>query len=95
MPNRHAVCIGCGCTDLRACEGGCSWLAVDRGKGIGVCSRCAQNRQHAVNVLAHHAAVNPRRRLKTQLMQDHGITTGRQLKKLRRRLRHEERKRNA
>jgi len=95
MPNRPAICVGCGCSDDRACEGGCSWLAVDRGKGIGVCSRCANGRYHAANMLAHRAAVNPRRRLKKQLMRKHGITTGRQLAKLRRRLRQEGRARNA
>jgi len=46
-------------------------------------------------MLAHRAAVNPRRRLKKQLMRKHGITTGRQLAKLRRRLRQEGRARNA
>jgi hypothetical protein len=35
----QSICIGCGCTDLCACEGGCSWLACD---GVtGVCSRCS------------------------------------------------------
>lgn len=22
-----AMCLGCGCTDIKACVGGCSWLA--------------------------------------------------------------------
>jgi hypothetical protein len=35
-----AVCAGCGCTDLRACPSGCSWLAVNRDDGTGVCSNC-------------------------------------------------------
>lgn len=35
-----ATCIGCGCTDERACRGGCSWLRVDYSVGKGVCSRC-------------------------------------------------------
>lgn len=35
-----AVCIGCGCTDERACLGGCFWLRVDYACGIGVCSNC-------------------------------------------------------
>ncbi len=29
------TCRACGCTDDRACEGGCSWIAQD------LCSRCA------------------------------------------------------
>jgi len=33
-------CVGCGCTDLRACSGGCSWLAVNHDDGTGVCSSC-------------------------------------------------------
>ena len=27
-------CLVCGCTDMRACDGGCSWV------GPAVCSRC-------------------------------------------------------
>lgn len=34
------VCAGCGCDDLHACEGGCSWLAADHHAGTGVCSNC-------------------------------------------------------
>lgn len=34
------TCIGCGCTDQRACEGGCHWLRVDTIRGVGVCSAC-------------------------------------------------------
>lgn len=34
------VCVGCGCDDLHACAGGCSWLRVDREAGVGVCSNC-------------------------------------------------------
>jgi ParB/RepB/Spo0J family partition protein len=35
-----ATCIGCGCDDDHACEGGCTWLRVDRQSGKGVCSSC-------------------------------------------------------
>lgn len=38
-----AICIGCGCTDRRACagdDGPCSWLVVDYAAGVGVCSCC-------------------------------------------------------
>jgi hypothetical protein len=35
-----AQCIGCGCHDLHACAGGCSWLRVDYGARVGVCSQC-------------------------------------------------------
>ena len=31
----RGVCQGCGCSDARACEGGCFWVLPD------VCSRCA------------------------------------------------------
>ena len=37
------VCIGCGCDDLHACHGGCSWLRVDRTAGRGVCSECPEH----------------------------------------------------
>lgn len=53
---RLAHCIECGCHDLAACydeeaEGPCSWLAVDRKDGKGVCSACpdALNRWIAGN----------------------------------------------
>jgi hypothetical protein len=36
------VCIGCGCTDERSCEGGCHWLAVNEDRCIGVCSNCPE-----------------------------------------------------
>jgi hypothetical protein len=39
----QAVCIGCGCTDHRACIGNagpCYWLRVDYEAGFGVCSEC-------------------------------------------------------
>ncbi len=36
-----AVCIGCGCDDMHACEEGCWWLRVDREVQLGVCSSCA------------------------------------------------------
>lgn len=35
-------CIGCGCTDEQACEGGCAWVLVDEASGLGVCSRCEE-----------------------------------------------------
>lgn len=35
-----AECVGCGCTDQRACMEGCSWLGVNRRSGRGVCSSC-------------------------------------------------------
>lgn len=38
---REARCVGCGCTDRKACPGGCAWYEVDRRSGIGFCTRCA------------------------------------------------------
>mgnify|MGYP001576987882 CR=1 FL=1 len=35
---RECVCVLCGCTDSRACHGGCSWVKVDRDNGCGLCS---------------------------------------------------------
>lgn len=32
-------CVGCGCTDSRACVGGCAW--ADRGHTL--CTRCLRN----------------------------------------------------
>ncbi len=44
-PLTVASCIGCGCTDLRACLDAlfgepCFWIKVDRKLQIGVCSSC-------------------------------------------------------
>jgi len=36
----EARCIICGCTDARACPGGCSWIWVDRRRQRGLCSLC-------------------------------------------------------
>lgn len=42
----HTHCIGCGCTDTRACLDDnckpCHWLRVDRERGRGVCSECTE-----------------------------------------------------
>lgn len=66
-----AHCIECGCHDLAACfdeasGGPCSWLALDRAAGVGVCSACpdgmerwnAGEREPAVPV--DHADANGR-----------------------------------
>lgn len=39
-PEPGAKCKVCGCTDDRACEGGCSWATLDRNGKKGVCSNC-------------------------------------------------------
>lgn len=36
----EARCVECGCTDSRACATGCAWWAVDRVRGIGLCTEC-------------------------------------------------------
>lgn len=36
-------CIGCGCDDFHACEGGCWWLRVDQLERKGVCSGCEEH----------------------------------------------------
>lgn len=33
-------CRGCGCVDLRACEGGCAWYEVPRLGRPGWCTAC-------------------------------------------------------
>jgi hypothetical protein len=40
-------CLGCGCTDAKACAGGCEWSLVDRFARIGVCTRCADGKHGA------------------------------------------------
>ncbi len=43
-------CLQCGCTDERACPGGCIWANVT----ATLCSRCAQGREAAPAVAAEH-----------------------------------------
>lgn len=40
MPSRDAVCTHCGCTDSRACPGGCTWYRVDYEARVGLCTSC-------------------------------------------------------
>lgn len=40
VATRDATCVNCGCTDSRACPGGCSWISVCRMQGTGLCSAC-------------------------------------------------------
>ena len=44
MSAASAMCLGCGCTDARACiapgEQPCHWLRVDYRVGVGICSEC-------------------------------------------------------
>lgn len=35
-----STCIACGCTDERACPGGCAWVQHNRKTGRGLCSQC-------------------------------------------------------
>lgn len=35
------TCTECGCTEGAACEGGCSWVKLDRKTNAGLCSACA------------------------------------------------------
>lgn len=36
----EATCVYCGCTDSRACAGGCSWIELHRHTPTGICSNC-------------------------------------------------------
>lgn len=36
----ESVCVVCGCSDSRACPGGCSWTLQFAKTKTGVCSRC-------------------------------------------------------
>lgn len=37
---RQLRCVGCGCTESRACAGGCWWLVSSTQSRSGVCSNC-------------------------------------------------------
>lgn len=36
----EVTCIGCGCTDSRECEDGCTWIAMNTRNQTGVCTCC-------------------------------------------------------
>lgn len=38
---RIAVCVRCGCTDLRCCPEGCFWIQMNSRRTRGICSACA------------------------------------------------------
>lgn len=40
MKKQIATCVLCGCTDDKACAGGCSWVEVCYQTGRGHCSAC-------------------------------------------------------
>lgn len=44
-------CVGCGCTDDRACPGGCCWTVP------GVCSACYGIVVMVLPAILHHAAL--------------------------------------
>jgi hypothetical protein len=48
----EAECVQCGCRDSIACEDGCSWIVVDRDRGVGVCSSCAESEDEARELMA-------------------------------------------
>lgn len=43
---REATCLGCGCTDNRACKDAdgepCGWIKVNYPLGVGVCTSCPE-----------------------------------------------------
>ena len=40
-PVTKRTCLICGCTDSKACEGGCDWLRLSIvGKSVPICSKC-------------------------------------------------------
>lgn len=42
MNSRSRACRACGCTELRACPGGCWWVLLDVHSPSGICSTCAE-----------------------------------------------------
>lgn len=42
-PQGYGTCMACGCTDEKACEGGCGWADETH----TLCSRCAERVEHA------------------------------------------------
>ena len=54
-------CRVCGCTDDRACDGGCSWVTVEKGSPP-LCSFCSGTADDAIEVLIRIKAVAPEER---------------------------------
>jgi hypothetical protein len=67
--HRHAMCVGCGCTDASPCRNGCEWIFVDRTPEhlAGLCSNCtvgAAHRDIAAVALARRALTSEFERLR-------------------------------
>lgn len=45
------VCVHCGCTDSRACMGGCTWMIKHQATNTGVCSQCVPKEIKLVDAL--------------------------------------------
>lgn len=41
LKHQERTCIHCGCTDSRACAGGCKWIVKHKATPTGVCTSCA------------------------------------------------------
>lgn len=39
-PWSEPMCLGCGCTESAACEGGCGWQAIGDSGRWGICTAC-------------------------------------------------------
>jgi len=39
----EATCVYCGCTDSKACPGGCTWVELHQHTPTGVCSGCTEH----------------------------------------------------
>lgn len=39
---RQPTCVRCGCIESNACEGGCSWIELNKNTSAGICSSCVQ-----------------------------------------------------
>lgn len=46
------TCVWCGCTDTRACAGGCAWAITHSATPTGVCSRCLPLEVNALESLS-------------------------------------------
>lgn len=40
IENEERICVGCGCSDNRACCSGCWWIDTDETSIFGICSNC-------------------------------------------------------
>lgn len=64
-PTTKKKCEGCGCTEGRACKGGCSWDPVFLSAGRYVCSKCVDSGKVTLKASSKASKKKPARKART------------------------------